>query len=141
MNLHDSFQGAEPWTNRSFFLKAKWEQTQHNLHSVHVLDLVTRLENLWRTNADAGRTCELQNRAQQLNRPNLLYVMTTSDFFFSPSSSRPTGGACVPKQRPRRLHDSVLRLPAGRGRPCANRGPADPEGEYKSKARSRSSLV
>lgn len=41
----------------------------------------------------------------------------------------PTGGAGLPKQRPRCLHDGFLRLPAGRSRPCANRSTTDQEGK------------
>jgi len=54
----------------------------------------------------------------------------------SPSFSlRPAGGAGLPKQRPRRLHDGVLRLPAGRGRPRADRSAAVQEGELAKKLR------
>lgn len=36
--------------------------------------------------------------------------------------SPPPGGASVSQQRPGGLHGGLLRLPAGRGGPCAHRG-------------------
>ena len=42
----------------------------------------------------------------------------------------PAGGAGLPEQRPRCLHDGFLRLPVGRSRARANRSTADPEGNH-----------